>query len=241
MASSPIPKNGFILTMAQEEPKLADTLPRPVALVEVAGQSMLSRTLDHYANAGVQRVIINCQGKTSALEKKLKKRTAPAVIVSEENAPLGTGGGLANCIDILGDSTFYVVRSDALWFDGADATLEKLALSWDDSKMDALLLLYPATTVKNYDGQGDYFVDQLGLTHRRTESVAPYIYTGIAILHSRLFYDMPEAPFELDALLKNAEKKNRLYSIIHGGSWHHLNTQADLAEAERFIKSKDLA
>jgi MurNAc alpha-1-phosphate uridylyltransferase len=106
--------------------------------------------------------------------------------------------------------------------------------AWDDTDMDALLLLYPTVRAVAYYGMGDYMCDPLGrLRRRREREVAPFIFTGAQILHPRLFEDAPDGAFSLNRLYDRAEEAGRLYAIVHDGDWLDVGTMDRLAHAKR--------
>jgi MurNAc alpha-1-phosphate uridylyltransferase len=100
--------------------------------------------------------------------------------------------------------------------------------------MDALLLLQRSTTAIGYDGIGDYLLDPVGVPKRRGErQIAPYIFSGLQILHRRLLAD-PALPkkFSLGRLYDRAQEAGRLRAIVHDGEWYHIGTPAALDLAE---------
>mgnify|MGYP001317963983 CR=1 FL=1 len=105
------------------------------------------------------------------------------------------GGGVANALTLLGDEPFYVANSDALLLNGPHPILPRLTAGWDDEKMDGLLLLHSTVEAFGYEGYGDFCAEPDGLLTRRPESeVSPWLFTGVQILHPRLFKDLPEGP-----------------------------------------------
>src|SRR5690606_22990205 len=97
----------------------------------------------------------------------LAGRKQPAVDISAEPDLLETGGGVLQALPLLGASPFYVINSDALWIDGPEPALHRLARSWDAARMDALLLLHPTVTAVGYSRRGDFTMDPDGRLHRR--------------------------------------------------------------------------
>jgi MurNAc alpha-1-phosphate uridylyltransferase len=103
--------------------------------------------------------------------------------------------------------------------------------------MDALLLMQPTIQAVGYDGRGDYQLGPDGRLERRPEvQVAPYVFTGVQMLHPRLFAACPEGPFSMNVLYDKAEEEGRLFGLRHQGDWLHIGTAAGLAEAEAFLK-----
>ena len=70
-------------------------------------------------------------------------------------------------------------------------------------------------------GLGDFDMDPYGLLTRRAEGhSAPFVFTGIQILHPRLFKTAPEGPFSLNRLYDEAIEAERLYGVRHDGLWY---------------------
>lgn len=210
---------------------LTDRLPKP--LIEVGGRTLIDHALDRLGEAGVASVVVNSHHKAKLLESHLAKRRDLEIHISREDELLDTGGGVAQALDMLGPEPFLVVNSDILWLNGPSDTLKGLVGGWDDGRMDAYLLLYPTVRVGFYDGAGDYFLDPLGKARRRADEIAPFLFTGIQLLHPRLFAQCPVAPFSLNRLYDRAEAEGRLFGRVHDGLWHHLGTKAGLAAAEQ--------
>jgi MurNAc alpha-1-phosphate uridylyltransferase len=226
---------------------LTENCPKP--LIELSGRTLLDRALDHLVTAGVGRVVINLHYLSHMIEAHVSKRTAPVIEFShEDDLLLETGGGVTKALGLLGPAPFFVVNADITWTDGAAPALQRLGSAWREDDMDALLLLHPVGMATGYDGTGDYQCalsstgagnDQLGrLVHRRDRPSAPYVFTGVQLLHPRLFANAPSGPFSLTQLYHAAEEAGRLHGLIHDGDWHHIGTPAGLAEAEEIL-SKD--
>lgn len=206
---------------------LTEETPKP--LLEILGGSLLDRVLDRLAAAGVRRAVVNTHHLGERIAAHLEGRRAPEVVLSPEADLLDTGGGVLNALDALGDGPFYVVNGDVLWLDGRRPALRRLAEAWDERRMDALLLVHPTVTAHGYDGLGDYFVDPLGRARRRGQrEVVPYAFTGVQVLHRRLFDYAPAPPFSLNVLYDQAEAAERLYALPHQGMWFHVGTPEDL-------------
>jgi len=216
---------------------LTDTLPKP--LVPVLDRSLIDRVLDRLTEAHVDNVVVNIHYLGDQIEQHLKERSSPAIKISSEETLLDTGGGIANALPLLGNDPFYAINSDALWLNGYEDTLLRLAKLWDDCKMDALLLLHSTVEAYGYDGTGDFVIDPAGALQRRPElEVSPFLYTGIQILHPRLFKKAPDGAFSLNQLYDNAIDKDRLYGIVHDGEWFHVGTVESLKEAENYIQAR---
>ena len=210
----------------------------PKPLVTVGGKSLIDYSLDRLAEAGVARAVVNVHHLAELLERHLAKRQRPQIVVSDERgALLGTGGGIAKALPLLGDGPFFLVNSDTLWLDGVKPNFGRLADAFDPALMDALLLLAPATDSVGYSGRGDYMMLPDGRLRRRAEhEVAPFVYAGAAVLSPRLFAGAPDGAFALTRLFDRAGENGRLFGLRLEGIWMHVGTPDAVAAAEATLK-----
>jgi len=216
---------------------LTDTMPKP--LLPIHGRALLDHAIDRLVDAGVGTIVVNAHYRAEQIIAHLDARQfetgrAPRITISQEPDLLETGGGVRKALPQLGEY-FYVVNADIFWLDGTVPALARLARAWNDSEMDALLLLQRTTTAVGYDGTGDYHLDPLGLPRLRGEGqIAPLVFAGVQILHRRLFDRTENWPprFSLTRLYDQAQEAGRLRGIVHDGEWYHIGTPAGLASAE---------
>ena len=216
---------------------LSRHLPKP--LMVVAGRTLLDRTLDRIAAVGIGTAVVNTHYLGEAVEAHLATRHgAPEIVLSPETELLETGGGVAAALPLLGAEPFLVHNSDVILPDGPTPSLVRLGRSWDDGTMDALLLVHRTPHAVGYTGFGDYFVDAWGrMRRRRGQEVAPYLFTGVQMLHPRLFEGCPEGPFSLNVLYDRAQTTGRLWAVVHDGMWIHVGTPEGLQRANRLLTS----
>jgi N-acetyl-alpha-D-muramate 1-phosphate uridylyltransferase len=207
-------------------------LPKP--LVQIGGKSLIDYSLDRLADAGVERAVVNVHHLADVLEKHLAQRKRPQIIISDERARLlGTGGGIAKALPLLGDKPFFLVNSDTVWLDGVKPNFVRLGDAFDGATMDALLLLAPTAGSVGYSGRGDYAMLSDGQLRRRGENeVVPFVYAGAAILAPALFADAPAGAFGLTDLFDRAGADGRLFGLRLEGVWMHVGTPEAVAAAE---------
>jgi len=211
------------------------TTPKP--LVEVQGRTLIERVIDRLADAGVETVVVNTHHLGKQIEERLKGRQTPAIVFSPEPEILETGGGVNKALPLLGPDPFFVCNADTLWLNGPTSALGRLAEQWIDADMDALLLLQETVEAYGYDGLGDFVPDPFGRLVRRPEGeVSPYLFTGVQLLHPRLFAGAPNGPFSINRLYDRAIDRGRLYGIVHDGEWFHVGTPDGLREAEEYMQ-----
>lgn len=208
---------------------LTDTLPKP--LISVAGKTMLQRAFEHLHDVGIFHIVVNTYYLGPLIEQSVPSNT----LISREDVLLETGGGIQKALPLLGKEAFFTINGDGIWSDSK--SLLEMDKVWDDSKMDALLLLIPRERAHGYRGSGDFFLSSEG-TLRRPEKgeEAPFVYIGIQLVSPRLFEDAPEGAFSLNILWDQAMEKGRLYGHIHKGDYFHISTPEELERYEPMIE-----
>jgi len=215
------------------------TKDRPKPLVEVAGVALIDRALERIVEAGIRRAVVNLHYRGDMLRRHLTGRADIDVCFSDESdALLETGGGVKKALRLLKDEQgrakpFFVANSDALWLDRKVSALARLAEAWDGRRMDALLLLHPKSKAVGYQRDGDYRRAGDGRLTRSIAKPAPYVFTGIQILHPRLFKGAPRGAFSSVGLYDAAQSAGRLFGVVHDGSWMDVGTPASVKIAER--------
>jgi MurNAc alpha-1-phosphate uridylyltransferase len=234
-----VPRTAMVMAAGLGKRMRPLTATRPKPLVEVAGKTLLDHSLDRLRAAGVAKAVVNVHYLADALEAHLSNRVQGIEIVvsDERDALLETGGGLVHALPLIDADPFLVVNSDNLWIDGPVDTLRLLASSWDEARMDALLLLVPLARANCHKGQGDFHLSVAGAIRRRKPgAVAPFVYTGIQILSKRLFDgELPEGAFSTNLLWDRAIEAGRCFGAVHQGLWFDVGAPSSIAKAEEML------
>ena len=216
---------------------LTERTPKP--LIAVAGRTMLDRALDSLVDAGVTAAVVNVHWLAEQVEAHLATRVRPSIAISREEVLLETGGGVAAALERFGGRSFFVVNADVVWNDGQVPALVRLGEAWREEVMDALLLVVPVARASGYDGSGDFLMDASGrLVRRRQDGTAPFVFSGVQIVHPRLFDNAPRGAYSMNAQWDRAAVAGRLAGLAHDGSWYHVGTPAALSLAEREIGAR---
>ncbi len=217
------------------------TLERPKPLVRVNGRCMIDYGLDRLAAAGIGEAVVNVHYKAGIIRDYLKSRIRPRIVISDESdAVLETGGGVRRALPLLGKRAFFVLNSDMIWRDEGTDSLLRLAARWDDDAMDALLLVAERGRAHGYGGKGDFHLLGDGRLRRRDpDGQAPYVFTGVQILHPRLLAGTPKGAFSLNLVYDRAAADGRLFGLHHHGDWFDLGTPQALEEAETLLREKE--
>lgn len=217
------------------------TAQRPKPLIELRGKPLIDYAIDRLAKAGVDFIVVNVHYKADQLIAHLDKRRAKdksleIQISNETDQILDTGGAVAKALPYFEGEPFFTHNSDSLWVDGMGSALARMNARWDSEAMDALMLLAPCSTAVGFEGRGDFEMDSLGLLKRRAEmNLAPFVWTGLQILHPRLFDSAPKGRFSINPLWDKAIDKSRLYGLRLDGVWIHVGTPQGLEDAESFL------
>lgn len=215
---------------------LTNNMPKP--LIPVAGKPLIDYCLDWLLEGGITQAVINSSYLAEQLEAHVATRQQPAVRISREGAPpLETGGGVLKALPLLGEGPFLTMNSDAILPPTPRHPIAALCDAWRDE--DFLLLLVPRAQVVGWSGNGDFIVDADGRVRRpNTGEDAPFVFTGIEIIHPRVFVDCPEGAFSLNRLWPRGMQADgwfaRLRAVIHDGPLLNVGDLEGLAQAERY-------
>jgi MurNAc alpha-1-phosphate uridylyltransferase len=230
-----VPRTAMIMAAGFGKRMRPLTATRPKPLIEVGGKALLDHVLERLRVAGVHKVVVNVHYLADALEAHLLSRAhgLEVAISDERNQLMETGGAMVKAAPLIDADPFLALNSDNLWLDGPADTLKLLASHWDDSKMDALLLLVPQARALNHHGMGDFHMDCGGRLRRRERShVAPFVFTGIQIASKRLLRDAPEGPFSTNVLWDRAIEEGRCFGAVHQGLWFDVGTPESIPMTE---------
>ncbi|MBE7618340.1 nucleotidyltransferase family protein [Gluconacetobacter entanii] len=232
----------FAAGMGRRMRPLSETTPKP--LLKVGGQAILCHALDRLDRAGVGRVVVNAHWHADMVAAALEARRAagdgPRTVLRREDELLETGGSAAAALRAgqIGPGPFFLLNGDAMWLNGPQAALRRLAAAFDPAKMDAMLLLGAMTRAVGEVGRGDFAVDAQGRPRRpKGGELTPYVYTGVQIVSPALFEDAPDGAFSLNLLWDRAMARGRLGMIVHDSLWFHLSRPQDIAAAEATLRS----
>jgi MurNAc alpha-1-phosphate uridylyltransferase len=209
---------------------------RPKPLITVRGRSLLDHALDRLVAAGVRMVVINLHYRAQQVRDHLASRRDIDVRYSMEEEILGTGGGVVKALPFFEGESFFVLNSDSVWVEGYVPPLVAMQRRWDPEQMDGLLLLAAMTTAMGYEGLGDFRLDVNGHVSRVPERTSsPFAYTGVQIVHPRLFAAAPAGNFSTNLMWDRAIAKARLYGTRLEGVWIHVGTPEAREDAERYL------
>ena len=200
---------------------LTDRFPKP--LLRVDGKSLLARQIEALHQAGIAELCINLHWLGEQIYDQFK--ATPHIRWQRERTLLDTGGAIARALPWLchKHSQFMVVNADIYH----DFALSRLSAYPSDS---ALVV----TSTRNQPlQQGDFGVSWRTDGSTITPCGQEYVYTGMALMHRRLFADCATGkearPFSLFSQLEKHIAAGALAAEVHHGNWDDLGTMQRLA------------
>ena len=213
---------------------ITDTIPKP--LVQIAGKTLLDRSLDALAAAGVTKAVVNVHHFPEQIIRHVGARVEPKVVISDESAGLlDSAGGLVKALPELGSEPFYILNADTFWIDRGQPNLERLALAWEPARMDILIMLAEPESATGHSGGSDFLLTMDGRLARSKGAQEGLIYAGAAIVHPRIFAGASAAPHSLNLYFDLAIAEGRLFGMKMDGHWITVGTPGAIPLAEQVI------
>lgn len=188
---------------------LTDNLPKP--LIRVGGQTLLDRALNLGRQAGCAPIVVN----THYLGQQIADHLAgqDIAISHEADQILETGGGLRHALPLLGGGVVMTLSPDVVWT--GPNPLIALRDAWDDTRMDALMMLVPLARATARKGGGDFALDTAGRIARKGD----YVYGSAHVLRTERLAGIADRAFSLNLVWDQIIADGRAYGIVHQGGW----------------------
>ena len=209
----------------------AMTADRPKPLIKVAGKALIDHALDIVADAGIEKSVVNLHYKGDQVAAHLMDR--PDIALSWElEQILETGGGRRAALPQLGPGPVFTLNTDAVWT--GPNPLINLQNNWNNSQMDALLLLAAPQNIKGYQGAGDFVLGPDGRI-TRANGAAGLAYLGVQILRPDGLKTIEDQAFSLNSLWDQMIAQGRAFGVLHTGGWCDVGRPEGIVEAEEML------
>ena len=208
------------------------TAKTPKPLLKVGGKPLIEHLIERLIAGGVDGVVINHHYLGAMIEKSLGNgsRFGIEILYSEEVNLLETGGGIINSLSKLKDESFIVVNAD-VWTDFDFKCLECIDA---DQRLAHLVLVRN----REHNPSGDFHMNEAGLVHAMgNDSSRFWTFSGISVLHRKLFEGCQAGSVSLIPLLKKAMAKDLVSGEVHDGVWIDVGTPERLDEVATLISS----
>ncbi|GAA0844527.1 nucleotidyltransferase family protein [Marinobacter szutsaonensis] len=216
----------MILAAGKGERMRPLTLTTPKPLLSAGGKPLIEHHLEHLQRAGFREVVINHAWLGDQIEYTLGtgERFGLSLEYSREGDPLETAGGIVRALPLLtasGSDWFLVINGD-IWTDFPLAVLEP------DPDRDAVLVV---TDNRPHHPEGDFHLMESG--ELASDGPRKLTFTGISLLHRRLFAGLDDNAGKLGPILRRAMARGRVAGRYHGGGWVDVGTPERLRELDR--------
>ena len=207
------------------------TLHTPKPLLEVGGKPLIVWHIEKLQKIGVTEIVIN----TAWLGEKLATTLGDGsqfgvnILWSHEGEGLETAGGIINALPLLGDEPFILVNGD-VWTTMDFASVLDVQLSEQQAHL--VLVENPPQHLK-----GDFILSNgLAYTFEQEQLGEALTYSGIAVLHPRMFVGLENGKRPLAPLLKQAMQQQQVSAEKLQGIWVDVGTPERLEQLDQQIK-----
>ncbi|MBT8105578.1 MAG: nucleotidyltransferase family protein [Woeseiaceae bacterium] len=205
---------GMVLAAGRGERLRPITDRIPKSLVEVGGQSLLERHLEHLRAAGIREVVINLGWLGDKIVERVGsgQRYGLEVVYSDERGDvLETGGGIFKALPLLGSDPFVVINADIY----TEMPVPELTLR-DDHQAHLVLVPTPA-----YREHGDFdLVD--GLVRNADEP--RFTVSGVSVYRPEFFHGCEAGRFSVAPLWRAAADRGEISGSLYAGPWADIGT-----------------
>ena len=207
------------------------TLHTPKPLLEVGEKPLIVWHIEKLQKIGVTEIVIN----TAWLGEKLANALGDGsqfgvnILWSHEGEGLETAGGIINALPLLGDEPFILVNGD-VWTTMDFASLLDVQLGEQQAHL--VLVENPPQHLK-----GDFILSNgLAYTFEQEQLGEALTYSGIAVLHPRMFVGLENGKRPLAPLLKQAMQQQQVSAEKLQGIWVDVGTPERLEQLDQQIK-----
>jgi len=205
------------------------TINVPKPLTKVGQSTLIEHNILRLKKAGIVDICINISYLGNQIKEYLKNGKNLGVNITyrdEKEDMLGTGGGILNALDFLGEDPFWLVNAD-LYSDYNIPSNLKLKPGFL-----AHLILVPNP---EHNEDGDFFLNNNNIVYVGDDK-KPFTYSGISLLSPKLFNDIEKKKFPLEPLLEENAGVGFVSGEFYSGLWSDIGTQGRLNSIESIIK-----
>lgn len=221
----------MILAAGKGERMRPLTLTTPKPLLTAGGKPLIVHHLERLHSSGFRDVVINHAWLGEQIESALGtgENFGLSIQYSREGEPLETAGGIVRALPQLtsNDCDWFLVINGDIW---CDFPLSKLAPAAD---CDALLVL---TSNPAHHPAGDFQLHPDGTVTE--DGPDKLTFTGISLLHRRLFQSLDDQSGKLGPVLRQAMADQRVRGVEHRGQWVDVGTPDRLQALDQTLKHR---
>ena len=207
---------------------LTENMPKP--LLKIGNESLIERNINALLAAGFNDIIINISYLGSMIKKHVLEIFPNANIsFSEEEIPLGTGGGVLNAIGLLGKDPFLLINADIY---------HQINLKDLEQDVDIAHLVGVENPDHNADGDFSLNSNVVSIKNNLNECT----WSGISIINPKIFdgLKIEDAPFDIwKSILIEYVQKNKVTGELSNSTWIDTGTIDRLELANKTYKDEN--
>ena len=207
---------------------LTENLPKP--LLKIGNESLIERNINALLAAGFNNIIINVSYLGSMIKEHVLEIFPNANIsFTEEEIPLGTGGGVLNAVGLLGKNPFLLINADIY---------HQINLKDIKQDVDIAHLVGVENPDHNVDGDFSLNADEVSISNNSNECT----WSGISIINPIIFDELKieDAPFDIwKSILIDYVQKNKVTGELSNSTWIDTGTIDRLELANKTYKDEN--
>jgi len=207
---------------------LTENVPKP--LLKIGNESLIERNINALLSAGFNEIIIHVSYLGSMIKKHVLEVFPNANIsFSEEEIPLGTGGGVLNAMGLLGEDPFMLINADIY---------HQINLKNIKQDVDIAHLVGVENPDHNLDGDFSLNANVVSIKNNLNECT----WSGISIINPKIFNGLriEDAPFDIwRSILIEYVQKNKVTGEFSDSTWIDTGTIDRLELANKTYKDEN--
>lgn len=222
------------------------TLTKPKVLVEVAGKTLLQRSIELLVLHGINEIVVNVHHFSHLVEEYLAVNNNFGVAIhisNESELLLDTGGGLKKASHFfIGNEPFVVINSDVV----SNINLATMLEYHNKTRAIATLAVRKRESNRNFLFNPNLELCGWQNVKEKKEilvqiggQLSPMAFSGIQIASPQLFSYFPQEPvFSLVQLYLEAAKQEKIMGYPHDGDyWFDAGSIEKLQTVEQFLQN----
>ena len=207
---------------------LTENLPKP--LLKIGNESLIERNINALLAAGFNDIVINVSYLGGMIKKHVLEIFPNANIsFSEEEIPLGTGGGVLNAIGLLGKDPFMLINADIYHH-----------INLKNLKQDVNIAHLVGVENPNHNADGDFSLSANVVSIKNNLNECTW--SGISIINPKIFNGLriEDAPFDIwRSILIEYVQKNKVTGEFSDSTWIDTGTIDRLELANKTYKDEN--
>jgi MurNAc alpha-1-phosphate uridylyltransferase len=206
------------------------------ALLHVGNRSLIEHIIISLVRAGITDLVINLHHFADKIQSHLGDgaRFGANIQYVHEKELLGTAGGIRNALDLIGPDPFAVVNADVFTDYDFSILTNRLPMARASTLGHLVLVNNP-----DHHPSGDFALSKTKIDGYRLLSLnrdGRLTWSGISVLHPRLFSSLAPGPSALADLILPAITSGHMTGEHFTGSWTDVGTPERLDSLNKVEK-----